>query len=196
VLDIRVPASVLRLVDRLADVPVLVTTVAREIVVANAMATALFSELTSGGRRERTLAWRRFMGLPSIRVMGSPEELAEDEEILVAELQVASARFPADPFLAAMIADLRSQSLRFEDLWTDRRLRLGHAKQKHFAHPEVGELTLDCDDLMIQGSDLDLVVFSACPGSSSAEALTLLGVIGLQHFDAPTDQNSVSPPGD
>jgi transcriptional regulator with XRE-family HTH domain len=176
VIDTHIPASVVRLMDRLADVPVLITTVAREIVAANALATALFPEAAGGSRRERTLAWRRFMGLPSIRVMRSPEELAEAEEILVAELQSALARYHADTFLATMISDLRG----------------GHTKEKRFQHPEVGELTLDCDDLVIQGSDLELVVFTAAPGSSSAQALELLGAIGLQRFDAPATENTPS----
>ena len=38
----------------------------------------------------------------------------------------------------------------------------------------MGTLTLDCDDLIIQGSDLELVVFTAVPGSPSANALELL----------------------
>jgi len=185
VIDTHIPASVLRLMDRLADVPVLITTVSREIVAANAVAAALFPEAVGGSRRERTLAWRHFLGFPSIRVMRSPEELAEAEEILVAELQSALACYPADTHLAAMISDLRRQSQRFEELWTAHRLRGGHAKEKRFDHPEVGELTLDCDDLAIQGSDLELVVFTAAQGSSSAQALELLGAIGLQRFDVP-----------
>jgi hypothetical protein len=36
-----------------------------------------------------------------------------------------------------------------------------------------------------EGSDLELVVFTAAPGSSSAQALELLGAIGLQRFDVP-----------
>ena len=183
VIDTHIPASVLRLMDRLADVPVLVTTVAGEIITANEMAKALFLETAGSSRRERTLAWRRFMNVPSSRVM-TAEERTEDETILVGELQEALARYPADSHLAALISDLRTQSQRFEELWNSHELRLGHAKEKRFNHPEAGELTLDCDDLLIQGSDLRLVVFTAAPGSSSAHALQLLGAIGLQHFDA------------
>ena len=181
-IDTHIPPSVLRLMDRLADIPVLVTTVAREIVAANALATALLPEATGGSRRERTLAWRHFMGFPSTRVMRSAEEIAENEEILVAELQSAQARYPADSFLNAMILDLRQHSQRFEELWTGHRLRFAHTKEKKLEHPEIGELTLDCDDLAIQGSDLDLVVFTPAPGSTSAQALELLSAIGLQQF--------------
>lgn len=49
----------------------------------------------------------------------------------------------------------------------------------------MGKLTLDCDDLILQGSDLELVVFTAAPGSPSFKALELLGAIGLQQCDAP-----------
>ncbi|MBV9365447.1 MAG: helix-turn-helix domain-containing protein [Solirubrobacterales bacterium] len=183
VIDTHIPASVLRLMDRLSDVPVLVSTVAGEIITANEMAKALFLETAGSSRRERTLAWRRFMNVPSSRVM-TAEERTEDETILVGELQEALARYPADSHLAALISDLRTRSHRFEELWNSHELRLGHAKEKRFNHPEVGALTLDCDDLVIQGSDLRLVVFTAAPGSSSARALQLLGAIGLQHFDA------------
>jgi transcriptional regulator with XRE-family HTH domain len=181
VIDTHIPASVLRLMDRMADLPVLVTTPAREIVAANPLAQALFPEARGATRRERTLAWRRFNGLPSSRVL-SDTERAEDEEILVAELQSALATYPADIFLTELVADLRAGRPRFAELWTGHRLRHGHAKEKHLHHPEVGPLTLDCDDLTVHGSDLHLVVFTAAPGSASAQVLELLGAIGLQSF--------------
>jgi hypothetical protein len=56
------------------------------------------------------------------------------------------------------------------------------ASRKTFQHPEVGRLTLDCDTLLIHGTDLRLVVYTAPPGSPDAEALELLSVVGLQRF--------------
>ena len=56
------------------------------------------------------------------------------------------------------------------------------ASRKTFAHPEVGPITLDCDVLTVAGSDLRLVVYTAAPGSADAEALALLGAVGLQAF--------------
>ena len=182
-IDTHVPASVQRLMDRLSDVPVLITTAAREIVAANPLAQSLFPEARSVPRRERTLAWRRFMNLPSSRIL-SAEESADDEMILVAELQAAQARFPADSHLAALISDLRGRSPRFAELWAGHQLRGGHARRKRFHHPEVGDFELDCDDLAVHGTDLHLVVFTAAPGSPSARALQLLSAIGCQQFDA------------
>ncbi|MCU4185532.1 helix-turn-helix transcriptional regulator [Acidiferrimicrobium sp. IK] len=177
----HIPASVQRLMDRLTDVPVLITTAAREIIAANLLAQALFPEASAPSRRERTLAWRRFMGLHSSRVL-TADELGDDEAILVAELQTALSRYPADDYLAALVSDLRGDSVRFEQLWTSHELAGRHAHQKRFRHPQVGPLTLDCDDLSVDGSDLHIVVFTAAPRSPSEEALALLGAIGLQRF--------------
>ena len=107
IIDTHIPASVLRLMDRLADVPVLDDDVAGEIVAANQLATALFGEASGGSRRERTLAWRQFMGFTSVRVTKTEEERVKAEEVLVADLQSAQARYPADTHLSAMISDLR-----------------------------------------------------------------------------------------
>ena len=48
----------------------------------------------------------------------------------------------------------------------------------------VGWLTLDCDVLTVHGSDLQIVVFTAEPGTPDAEALALAVVIGLQDLTA------------
>jgi hypothetical protein len=55
---------------------------------------------------------------------------------------------------------------------------------KTFRHPQIGEITVDCDVLSVQGSDLEVIVYTAPPGSADAHALELLGAIGLQEFSA------------
>jgi MmyB-like transcription regulator ligand binding domain len=59
---------------------------------------------------------------------------------------------------------------------------LAYPSRKTFSHPEVGPITLDCDVLIAQGSDVRLVVYTAPPGSTDADSLALLGAIGLQSF--------------
>jgi hypothetical protein len=55
-------------------------------------------------------------------------------------------------------------------------------RRKTFRHPEVGTITVDCDVLCVQGSDLRVIVYTAPLGSGDAESLALLGAIGLQTF--------------
>ncbi len=104
------------------------------------------------------------------------------------DLQHAPARYPDDSHLAAVIAELRDRSPHFSELWSQHRVRRAHARRKTFDHPEVGELTFDCDALAIEGTALQLIVYTAAPGSRAAEALPLLAAIGLQEFSMDADR--------
>jgi hypothetical protein len=55
-------------------------------------------------------------------------------------------------------------------------------ERKTFRHPEVGDITLDCDALAVEGSALRLIVYTATPGSRDADTLRLLAAVGLQSF--------------
>jgi hypothetical protein len=47
------------------------------------------------------------------------------------------------------------------------------AQRKTLDHPVVGRMTVDCDVLTVHGSDLQIVVFSAEPGTPDADALSM-----------------------
>jgi hypothetical protein len=106
-----------------------------------------------------------------------------DAEI-AADLRAALGRHPEHEPLLALIADLRRACPRFARLWEDRPVAARTASRKTFEHPEVGRITVDCDVLTVAGSDLRLVVYTAAPGSRDAQALALLGAVGLQSFAA------------
>jgi transcriptional regulator with XRE-family HTH domain len=180
-IDRHITPGLQRMLDRLADTPVIVVDAAGEIVAANPLATALIGDFSGASRRERTMAWRHFTGMPS-RLVRTPEEEAANEEGLVAELHDALGRYPADEHLTALIEDLRAHSARFAELWERRPVARAPAKRKTFAHPEVGTITVDCDALSVQGSDLSVIVYTAPAGSTDADALALLSAIGLQDF--------------
>jgi hypothetical protein len=79
-----------------------------------------------------------------------------------------------------LITSLRRRSERFATLWAERAVAVRHDDRKCFDHPAVGLLELDCDALHDTADDQVLLVCSAAPGSSAAEALALLRVIGAQ----------------
>lgn len=174
VIDTHIPASVQRLMDRLSDTPLLVVTVAGEILAANQLALALLGDITGVSRLERSLAWRHFSGTGGSRVLRRQNEEAEAEEIMVADLQNALASYPDDTHLTMMIAELRHRSPRFQELWSEHHVHRTHSRHKTFDHPELGELSFDCDALAIQGTGLQLIVYTAAPGSRAEQALPLL----------------------
>jgi len=180
-IDRHLTPSLQRLLDRLTDVPAMVVDVAGGIVAANPLATTLTGDFSGASRRERNVAWRHFTGGTS-RIVRSPEEEAVAEEGMVAELHDALGRYPADAELNSLIDDLKAASSRFAELWDQRPVARAPAKRKTFRHPEVGDVTLDCDALAVEGSALRLIVYTATPGSRDADTLALLAAVGLQSF--------------
>jgi transcriptional regulator with XRE-family HTH domain len=176
--DRHITPSLQRLLDRLTDVPAMVVDVTGEIIVANALASALTGDRSELSRRDRNINWRHFTGARS-PILRSPEEVAQVEEAMVAELHDALGRYPGDEELVALINDLCAASPRFAELWEQRPVARVRARRKTFRHPDVGEITLDCDVLTVEGSDLHLIVYTAAPGSRDADSLALLGAVGL-----------------
>ena len=89
----HITPSLHRLLDRLTDVPVMVIDAAGEVIAANPLANALLGDLSGASRRERTIPWRHFSGIPS-RLQRTPAEHAEAEEAMAAHLHDVLGRFP------------------------------------------------------------------------------------------------------
>jgi transcriptional regulator with XRE-family HTH domain len=177
--------GVQRVMDRLRDVPVMVVDAAWTVVAWNPLAGALMGDLSPLQGRERNVVWRHFTGLgPRSPVVRTEAETEVFELEVVADLHAALGRHPEDPELQGLIADLRQRSERFAQLWETRPAAVHTESRKTFEHPEVGRLTLDCDKLLVHGSDLRLVIYTAAPGSPDDDALQLLGVVGLQRIGA------------
>lgn len=184
-IDGVVRPSTLRLLERMTDLPAMVLDAKSDLLAHNAMALALVGDVTTLPPRERNVLRLRFLHA-STRV-AYPDEAARraaDEQV-VADLRATAARYPDDPDLAALVADLRRGSALFAELWDGGAVRVQRAATKAFDHPEVGLLTLDCDVLLLPDSDQRMVVYSAEPGSSSARGLDLLRVVGLQELRSP-----------
>ncbi len=175
--------GVQRLLDRLGDVPVMVLDASWQVLAANGLASALIGDFSGASTRERNLAWRHFTDAPG-RLVRTEAEQAETGAEIVADLREALGRYPADDQLGALVDDLRAVSPRFAELWEDHPVARRSSSRKTFSHPELGQITLDCDVLVAQDSDLRLVVYTAASGSRDAQSLALLGAIGLQSFSA------------
>ncbi len=177
----HVTPGVQRVLDRLADVPVIVIDAAWTVVAANPLAVALSGDHSGRPPRERNVIWRHFTDAPT-RYVRSAEEDERLESEAIADLREALGRHPDDEPLCALLADLL-EIPRFAQRWNDRaQVAQRNASRKTIDHPEVGLITVDCDVLTVRGSDLRLIVYTVPPGSPDANALALLGTIGLQTF--------------
>ncbi|RYZ29134.1 MAG: XRE family transcriptional regulator, partial [Propionibacteriaceae bacterium] len=112
----RLTPSVQRLLDRLAGTPVCVYDASWTLVVANAPYDALMGETTTWHGIERNAVWRHLVG-PGSRAVSTPDEQARLDAMLVADLRLTASRYPADPGLARLVAELAALSPRFVALW-------------------------------------------------------------------------------
>jgi hypothetical protein len=80
------------------------------------------------------------------------------------------------------VRDLREASPRFAELWETTPARVRGAQRKTLDHPVVGRMTVDCDVLSVHGSDLQIVTFSAEPGTPDADALFMAIMIGYEEM--------------
>lgn len=177
-----VPAGVLHLLDRLDDTPAYVIDAKYELLAWNPMAAALMGEPPP---HQRNLIWNLFAGEHSAMALADPQSSRFAYEC-VAELRAAAAQYPDDAGIQDLIRRLRAASPEFVRRWEDFQVcvRKG-STTKHLKHPVIGDLTLECEVLDIAGHGQRLVIYSAAPGSPSAEALKLLSVVGTQWTSEP-----------
>ncbi|MFC5831243.1 helix-turn-helix transcriptional regulator [Nonomuraea insulae] len=165
--------SVHRLLDRMSGAAVGVHDAAWTLLLANPLYTALMGDRPGNG------VWRAFAGSGN-RVRHTPEEHRAFEVALVADLRTTAGRYPADQRLRRLIAELRAESERFAELWDAGVVGRHVGSHKTIEHPQVGDLTLDCDVLSVAGSDLRIMIYTAEPGTEDAERLELLAVLGAE----------------
>jgi transcriptional regulator with XRE-family HTH domain len=171
--------GVQRLLDQLTGVPVSVNDAGWNTIAWNALWAALIGDPSAKTGRDRNVLWRYFTGQQA-RVVRTAEEEARFEQSAVADLRSATARYPDDTGLRRLVADLRAASPRFATLWESRIVGTHRESHKTFDHPDVGLITVDCDVLTVDGSDLRIIAYTAPAGSEAAEKLQLLSVIGTQ----------------
>ncbi len=181
--DVR--PSILALLERLPQTAAFVTSAAFEVLAWNDLAAALMEDFAELAPQDRNLARRAFLG--QARADARPygiSDAAEFRQHVVMTLRTTLARYPSDPAVINLVGDLRDGSPEFARLWDSHDVQTAPMLTKTFRHPVVGTITVDCDSLALTDRDQRLVLYSAPPGSHDAQALALLGVIGVEGVNA------------
>lgn len=144
--------SVQRLIDRLADLPVMVISAKGDMLAWNAIAAALLGDWSRHPVHQRNMNWQRFLGTDS-RVAMTDEEREATAAQSVANLRATAAKYPHDPGLADLIADLRQHSPDFVRLWDAGSAKPWRSHRKTIEHPSLGRITLDCESLHVLDAD-------------------------------------------
>ncbi|WAP56627.1 helix-turn-helix transcriptional regulator [Streptomyces sp. S465] len=183
----EVRPSIAELLRRLPHAAAIVVSASYEVIAWNDLAAAFMEDFSALSRRDRNLARRAFLGphRDGRRLYGVTD--ADAFARTAAEnLRATAARYPDDPEVTGLVAELRAGSEEFARLWDSHDVSTGPTLCKTFHHPLVGPITVNCDSLDITDRDQRVVIYTADPGSPSEEALKLLSVIGTQRMDVPS----------
>jgi transcriptional regulator with XRE-family HTH domain len=144
----------------------------QDLLATNALGRAFYSPLIGDGGRTPNLARFQFLDPASRDFYPDWDRFAE---MCVAIMRTEAGRDPHDTELQDLVGELSTRSDTFRTLWGAHDVRTHGSGIKRFNHPVVGELTLAYEGLALAADPgLSLTIYTAEPGSPSAERLNLL----------------------
>jgi transcriptional regulator with XRE-family HTH domain len=179
----HVNPALLRVLDRL-DTPAQVMSDLGETLVQNPLAVALVGDQTRYEGPARSLLHRWFTD-PAERERYPLEDRDRHGRAYVAHARGVLARDRDDERAAELVARLLRTSPEFAALWEEHEIGVGVEDRKRILHPRVGLLDLHCQELLAADEGQVMLVYTATPGTESADRLRLLAVIGDQRFGEP-----------
>ena len=175
----HISPGLLRILDRLVDTPAEIVTELGETLRQSPMGVALIGVTTQFTGPARSVGYRWFTD-PNARNIHAPSEHEFLTRMYVAGLrEIVTLRGP-DSRAAHMADLLLGSSEEFRRVWDDHEIGIRPHEVKHFVHPEVGALELNCQRLVAPEQAHSLMVYTATPGSESYEKLQMLSVLGAQ----------------
>lgn len=188
---VLVRPSVRRIVDAMGDIPAFVTNGRLDMLYANPLAEALYSEQFRDPARPVNSARFTFLDARARTFYLDWETVMRDA---VAALHGEAGRNPYDRGLSDLIGLLSTRSEEFRVEWARHDVRFHRSGTKQMHHPLVGDLTLAYERLELPADPgLAIVTYSAEPGSPSEARLrelrewssTRARLAGVDAGDAP-----------
>ncbi|MFD5131628.1 helix-turn-helix transcriptional regulator [Streptomyces olindensis] len=173
--------------DAITAGPAFVRNGRMDILAANQLARAFYSDVYATPRNQANLARFNFLDPASRRFYPDWDRAAD---IAVAILRTEAGRNPHDKDLHDLVGELSTRSDEFRTRWGAHNVRHHGTGTKRFHHSAVGELTVAYEALeMAAEPGLTLTVYTAEPGSPSEEALRVLASwAATQGADSPAHQ--------
>src|SRR5690242_14693574 len=170
----RVRPALQRILDQMS-MPAYLRNGRFDVLAANDLGRALYSpvyEQADAGEHPNSARFI-FLDAAAAEFLTDYDRAAND---CVAFLRAEAGRDPYDKDLSDLIGELSTRSEDFRRRWAAHDVRYHRTGRKRFHHPLVGDLELDYEAFELPGDAGQRInVYTAPPGSSSEEALSLLG---------------------
>jgi transcriptional regulator with XRE-family HTH domain len=185
-----------RILAALTGAPAYLRNGRRDILAANELGRALYSELYASPDRPVNVA--RFVFLdPRARTFFLDWGTAARD--MVAALRIEAGKHPYDRALSDLVGELSTRSDEFAGFWASQNVRFHRSGLKDIHHPVVGDLHLGFEAMDLPADPgMSLIVYSAEPGTSSDDGLRLLASWAATQVDdnAPGSDRTQRVPSD
>jgi transcriptional regulator with XRE-family HTH domain len=175
--------GLLRIAERLGDVPVAIATDLEVVLWQNPLATALTGPASTAEGVAASITWQWFTS-PVTRERFPEADWARHSAAHVAGLRATHSRRGRDADVRELVDSLEESSAEFRDLWRGHDEVVRRFDRKTFLVPQIGELAVTCQEVLSPEGDLRMRAFFPTEGTDASEKLELLAVIGTQQFDA------------
>ena len=167
-----------RILEALSPTPAVVLGRCCEVLAWNPTGAALDQVVAAQPPAERNVARRMLLDVSARELYPELDSLAKE---VTDVLKLNSARFSEDPALRELVEELSRESSEFRRLWEQQDVFEKTSGRKVLEHPVVGRLELEYESFEIAPlSGQILIVYTAPPGSATAERMAGLAAVGIQ----------------
>ncbi len=162
----------------------------QNLLATNALGRAFYSPVVGAGGRTPNLARFQFLD-PVARDFYPDWDLFA--QMCVGIMRAEAGRDPHDRELQNLVGELSTRSETFRRLWGAHDVRTHGSGTKRFTHPVIGTVALAYEELVITADPGQvLMIYTAEPGSPSAERLRLLASWAAEAADTAADSSRES----
>jgi transcriptional regulator with XRE-family HTH domain len=171
----RVRPALQQMIASMTDHPALILGRRTDVLAANALARALFTDWSRLPPAERNYARWMFLDPAAADLFLDWRTVAAE---VVGTLRLYAGRRPDDTRLNELVGELTIRSADFRTWWNGHQVHERTHGVKRMRHPAVGALTIRYEALALPGDeDQVLFVYHTDPGSSSHDNLRLLALL-------------------
>jgi transcriptional regulator with XRE-family HTH domain len=165
--------------DSITAGPAIVGNNRSDLLAANLLGRALYADVYADPTTTPNLARFAFLDTAAHRLYPDWDHTAD---VTVANLRTSAGQDPHDKGLHDLIGELSTRSEEFRRRWGSHNIRTHAGGTKHYRHHVVGDLDLAYETMDLRGEPgLSMTIFSAEPGSPTAQALALLASWAATH---------------
>jgi hypothetical protein len=184
----RVRPGVQRVLVAMTEAPAWVRNGQADVLATNRLGRALYAPLFEDPVQPPNTARFAFL---SARARDFYRDWDRTASEMVAVLRAAAGRDPFDRALTDLVGELSTRSEEFRTRWAAHDVLFHRTGRKNLHHPVVGDLDLTYEAFELPSEPgLSMLVYTAEPDTSSAEALGFLASWAATHDHEPTVANA------